>query len=229
MSLTPHIPVDELSERHAYATLLLYGDWKHGEQNLLRNCNSALERLQQIWSSLPLYVTISLDEKKIQEQVFSAIPQPNEVAVDTTDIEINDFDSNFRRRPPAYEGLPEEQIDSLDWKNNSNYVLRNTNNINLNFLKNFIDSRIEEFRTTTSKHYSMTDIEFQAFLSDASLHIPIDNDFLHSEELDIITTKMNLKQLQAFNTVTSHLTDENSQQMVMLLTGPGGSGNDYIF
>lgn len=224
ITLTPHIPVDEANEIHAYATLLLYSDWKRGESNLLRRCSSAVERLQEVWETLPVYVTASLNSKKIQEQLFAKIPIPNEIAVNTDidDEEMFDFDRSFRRRPPVYVGVEEQE---LDWTDN-NFVLRNTKISNLAYLNNFIDNRKEEWRTSTSKKYCMTDKEFQAFLEDPSLFLPIDDNELKSEELDAITMKMNAKQKRAFDIVTDHISNEESDQMIMLLTGPGGSGTN---
>ncbi len=50
ISLSPHIPHSENSDRACYATLLLHSKWTHGEAGLLHgyeNPQVALEALQQ--------------------------------------------------------------------------------------------------------------------------------------------------------------------------------------
>jgi len=227
ITLTPHIPVDETNERHAYATVLLYGDWKHGEKKLLRHCSSAVERLQQIWPTLPSYVTLSLNEKKVQEQLFTSIPTPNETPGDhtsTEEEEMLDFDTNFRQQPAEYNGVIEEVFDLKD----NSFIIRNTSPSKLAYLHKFIDNRKEEWKNSYSKKYAMTENEFKLYLADPSLFIPIDDDDYKNEELNVITLKMNSQQQRAFNIVTEHVSDQNSNQMVMLMTGPGGSGKPQL-
>ena len=222
ITLTPHIAVDERSERHAYSVLLQYSDWEGGEENLLRGCSSAITRLGQIFKSLPAFVTDSLMAKQQQEELFNNTPDLNDVAQPPDDVaDAEDFDNTFNTNANNYPGVTPENVDIPEHCS----IIRNAKKSNMAYLSNFIKNRYEEFKHDRSRKFSLTSAEYQTKLADVSLHFAIENDQLLREELDITITKFNVKQREVYDVVISHVTDPNAEQMIFFLSGPGGAGN----
>jgi len=79
-------------------------------------------------------------------------------------------------------------------------------------------------KESNNKKYCLNTEEFEAQLKDPSMEFAIDDADLRTTDLDDLTSKFNEKQERAFNIITDHLSDEDSSQMIMFLSGPGGSG-----
>ena len=222
ITLTPHIPVDGKNERHAFSILLQYGDWEGGEENLLRSCSSAIKRLEQIFHSLPSFVTDSIISKQQQEELFNNTPHLNDVAEPPDETEdILEFDNTFNNNNlNNYPGVIPENMEIPE----QCAVIRNASQSNMAYLSNFIKNRQEEFKQNTSRKFSLKAAEFQAQLADTSLHFAVENDQLLQEESDETIIKFNVRQRQVYDIVINHVTDPNAEQMIFFLSGPGGAG-----
>ena len=223
ITLTPHIAVDDKSERHAYAVLLMYSKWEGGEAKLLGECKTAINRLELVLASLPPFVIDSLLAKKQQEELFNKIPDLDEIAPppDNADEEVtNDFDNTLIGRHNNYEGVVQEEIDiPVECK-----ILRNCKTSHLAYLSNFLGNEKEKYKNGCIRKYTLTAAECELKIADGSKHFPVENDHLLQEELDTTVGKFNARQRRLYDIVTSHVSDPNAKQMILFMSGPGGSG-----
>ena len=225
LTLTPHIPVDDKSERHAYAVLLMYSDWKGGEARLLGDCKNARQRLEQVLASLPSFVTDSILAKKQQEDLFAKIPDLDDIAPppDNVDDDAEDFDNTLTGRHNNYEGIVQEEVDiPVDCS-----IIRNAKPSHLAYLSNFLDNQKDKYSNAHNRKYTLTSAEFQLQQEDCSRYFAIENDQLQQQELDATISKFNVRQRQLYDIVTSNISNPNSEQTVLFVSGPGGSGIFY--
>ena len=203
----------------------MYSDWGiAGEKGLLGNCCSAIERLLEIMHSLPPYVIRSLESKAYQEELLNNTAPINGDAngtVTTADFDELVLETNDYIAPPSqYEGIAGVELRLQQ----SGVLLRNVNESNIAFLKNYLINTINSVKATNTKKVSLTIEENVLQTANPSLVFEVDGIGEKEAELQDIVTKFNTEQLTAYTIICTHVSDPHSSQMILFLSGPGGTG-----
>lgn len=230
--LSPYIPIKDDDERSAYSILLLYSDWTlDGECSLLGNYANAVDRLQEVRFSLPTYVTRSLNMTRRSEELLSKSGNPD-VNVphsenEDEDFEPDDADAFLRNDLIGFPGVS-EAADVSSNSENATRVFSFTPVGEMAYLTNFIQRKKQQLRDQDSLVYSCNEEELERMRANPNLYIPINNLDLRKEELDNALERLNELQKRAYDIVVEHVSDPQSSQMILFLSGEGGTGKSTV-
>ena len=226
VTLTPYIPVDETSERHAFAILLMYSDWGVvGEKGLLSTCCTAVDRLRQILPSLPVYVRDSIASIKLQETLLAAVHVPATAAPVVAPDDFDDLvaEENSFAQLQCPDKTPQEAFVIVGA---SGVILRNTSAEHMSYLNNYLSNMERDKASEHTKKYCLTPEEQQQLLLDGSLTFELDDHDLQQQELEDLVALMNRRQLRGYKIIIQYISNPNSssRKMILFLSGPGGTG-----
>jgi len=235
LKLTPHIPATEDSERGAYSILLLHSDWgTAGESGLLADCENAIVRLDQLREAgcLPEYVKRNLGRRTVSEAHLNNTGEPAEAPTAVTEADFDDYateafeaaEENENEEaiyiPPA-DGLPEVSMATNTW-------MTNTPPTKMAYLGNWINNLKAKTQASNTHSKSLTTVQALARKLDPTLHFAIENADAEQDMLDKLIETCNVAQADVVKTAEPYLTSAGSGQMIMLLSGEGGTGKSHI-
>lgn len=226
INLTPHIPIDETSERHAYSVLLLYSDWGlQGESGLLGHETSAIKQLLNIQDSLPLYVQHSLERLKQQEEIMQ---QTNDPIVDFV-AAADDFDEYVYERTARFRQEEFDDIEEQQFQHQQDAtILTNTPKSQVAYLQNYIYNLKQNLKSNFSSQCQMNNDQLARKHIDPTLHFDVDDMDIKSDELDAIVAVLNQEQMAAYDTAIDHISGNNPKQLIQFVTGEGGTGKSKL-
>ena len=243
LKLVPHIPATETTERSSYSILLLHSDWgTAGESRLLGDCQTAIFRLAQIRDTLPEYVLRNLGRKNVSEGHLDNTGEPVEdVEVNETDFDEyaaesfanmdifeNTADESDDDQPQVQVEVP--QIDDCDAEplQATNKMLFNTPISQMAFLNNFVSNLKVKAEATASNGNRLTEAEVKHVMENPGWYFAVANKDKKQDILDTMIATCNERQADTVNVVRSHLEGTNPKQMIMFLSGEGGTGKSHV-
>jgi hypothetical protein len=239
VSLSPHIPVDELVERSAYSILLLHTDWGSQpiEHGILSNDTvSAVVRLAELKSSLPVYVLSSLSKTTHSQAVLKTTGNP--LMDQTTNLD-DDLESSYlevykedqrlaEENDALFDGVIEEQPPSVNLF--SSRILRNTPRSQYLTYHNYTKTLATQLAALHKNTNSLSNSELASLIMDPNLTFNYNNYESLVEELRIEQAQLSCfpEQIRCFETVVKRLTGQTAGQMIMFVSGEGGTGKSKI-
>jgi len=231
LNMSPYIPFDPNKENSAFSTLLLYSDWGlNGEAGILQGEVDAVTRLKIALPTLPDYVQQSIRAVQRSEEVLADSGDPS------TDTTLSE-DEVAKNVDEALEGL------SLDRDPvNNPYIstpqvamgngaikdaLYSCDKGIMSYLYNFIGN-IQNQVSNGDSHNRLTEAEeMQQFADKQRVSLSDEEakeELLHSKYL----SKFSEEQRQTFEVFRDAVAQTDSKQVIMVLTGEGGTGKSDV-
>lgn len=223
--MSPPVPVDETNETSAYAILLLYSDWgKSGEESILQFEGvpvTAVAKLQKIKEFLPAFVHSSLKQTKDSEELLA---NSGEATVDID--EFNEIEPDYEEhpeQPPTYMGVHGVAPDLSSERYNYGTPIPN-----IAFLQQYINGVKNAHREKFNGDQRLTLEEAMEKLLNPNVHHDIPNADILREDLANEINQLNIEQRRAFDIAVEHISGAAGKQLVMFLSGEGGTGKSKV-
>eukprot|EP01034_Spumella_vulgaris_P024801 gene24801-31181_t len=235
----------ENSERAAFALLLLHGNWgEQGEAGLLGDCVTAGERYVQVrmldeegpkGGGFPPYVLKSLERRIASETLLAdtGTPLPDETVaatIDEFDAILNEQDDELFDRPQfmtynSEDSVMEAPPPLLDQPNR---VLTNCSASHIAYLGNFIAQMKHNHKLNHTSKNICTEEEKTVKIMDPSRVIAIESVDAERDALEQTIRSFNKEQRHCFNAAQDCISGADPQQMVMFVSGEGGTGKSFL-
>jgi hypothetical protein len=242
VTLAPYIPLREMSERAAYALLLLHSAWgADGEAGLLGNCATAQERYAQILAldpntgGFPNYVRRSLERRIASETRLAdtGTPHANNFSssvVEEFDELIADHSDEAFESPqfmsygvdvtsPTATSLPAQQ---------HGRTIVNCPTSQLAYLGGFVANMTRMNKLAHTNANVCTEEEMSAKIRDPSRVIEIENAAQERLALDAKVQNCNTEQRRCFDAARACISGQDDKQLVMFVSGEGGTGKSFL-
>ncbi len=235
-------------ERSAYRVLLMHSKWgPEGECGLLGHCRTAVERLAEIYDSLPAYVkrsvTRGLESEILLKDRGSSVP--DEEATDTTAEGSDPFADNGNEERPfdkdcgleySYEDdCKEDAVVAVGAFDVMPLVLAGMDNIQTKtpaveklHLSEYVKNLKKAAKENMNSPYRLTETERISILEMKAFRYEIDGVDQERERLIAERDELNEEQLHAYEVARSHISGEIDSQMIMFLSGEGGTGKSKV-
>jgi hypothetical protein len=235
VNLCPYVPVNDSDERSCYSTLLVHIPWPcGGEEEILRDYDSAVECLYDLKLSrdIPDYVNYTLE-----------LLQNSNVIRDNIGTNINDVEENsdeYLYHNSSDENNFFEDDSSLPQVGDNICLPLNSNNIridsmtnitaaNMRYCKHYIQSvqnkHLETLKNENSLQTTNTDDELSSV---SNIHYRVNNYEERSEKLRYNVGRLTSQQLKAYNIAVEYISGDKNSQMLMFVTGEGGTGKSFL-
>lgn len=222
LCLTPHIPIDETNERSAYSILLLYGEWGEGGELSLGQ-PTAVQALAEQKSALSEFVMVSLANKQRSERLLANTGEPYIVAADNA----NTFATEFDELPSSTRNFA-SSLASVPITHNAERYVYNFPQEKMKYLYSYVEHIKESLLQDRARRYTLSEEERLLRETDPGLYIEIAEADARREELDELVVGLNLEQRRAYKAATRHISGESGQQMIMFVSGEGGTGKSRV-
>lgn len=223
--LSPPFPIDEASEASAYSILLLYSDWGlNGEDSILLHEGvpvTAVTKLQKIKEYLPEFVLSSLKQRQESEELLADAGVADIESGELSEPEA-EYGGNFEL-PQNYTGIHGVAPDLSSERYNYS-----TPPPNIAYMQQYVKGIIEAHRVGFNVHHRLTPEEAIEKLLNPNAHHDIPNVDAMREKLATDINQLNVEQRQAFDIAVEHISGAAGRQMIMFLTGEGGTGKSKV-
>ena len=236
LNLCPYVPLNDKDERSCYSTLLIHIPWPlGGEEDILRGYNSAVQclMLMQKHEKIPDYVKYILNlfhTSDILRENVGIIRNNNEFEDDelmyTNSADENNFSSE---RDDYIEQVSEQLPISMENITNNNGILTNISRGNKQFFMDFIRNEQINHLNKLSSENSTLAIPDDGNIIEGNNNINIVNNY--SARLEALETNVNMltsQQLKAYNIAVNYISGKKGCQMMMFVTGEGGTGKSFL-
>lgn len=236
VNLCPHVPIDGTDERSCYSTLLIHIPWPiEGESNILLGFSSSVECLQdlQINNKIPEYVKGTLDQYKRSDIIRGTMGTVSNMTEEVSDVYIfntpcdEEGVSRFDNLSPNVDENP--ILLSLTSDTNKLGVIKNITLGNKQFFMNYIKNKQAEYiskisseNTISNENYTMDNN------SDNVAFSRVNNYEQRMETLSSNVLKLTKKQLKAYNIAVEYICGRKGKQLIMFVTGEGGTGKSFL-
>ena len=237
----PYIPLNETDERSCYSTLLLHTIWPiEGEINLLRGLESAVICLQQLKNSneIPKYVKNAVESNHNSHVIRSNNGTKHNNNDNDSDDNSNDDDDD---KDDDNDKLIQERNHSTENHNTVNNPIKPSNITDGKHIMANITPRYSEYyenfiKNSQDDYLSKMKAQNQIDNSDETENIyQIQKQITKVNDYDNRLTKLEQnvklltkKQLEAYNKASEYITGKNKSQMIMFVTGEGGTGKSFL-
>ena len=248
INMAPYISIDLNDERSCYAILLLHVPWPEGGEDFIVNHElTAVQTLQEARKrpdGVPAYLESLLTKQKVSQEHLQDFAdqyddQPTNVdirddetgeneAVEIPDIRMgggNDSDEeSFDEMAEAVRVNTEEE--------QQKGTVKLVDQATFQRFANCIKERELRFKDdyAAKNQLVLTDESASMSSSDNPRHTKVNVDSYESRliELDQNVAKLEGRQRVAFETAKLHITGENKEQLLMFLSGEGGTGKSKV-
>ena len=236
VNLCPYVPLNSKDERSCYCTLLIHIPWPiGGEEDILRGYNSAVQCLMILQSNdeIPSYVEYILNlfhtSDSLRENV-GIIQNRSEIDDDELMYSNSADENNFSTQRDDYIDQVSEQLPIFIANNSNNIgILSNISRGNKQFFMDFIRNEQNNYLHRLSSENSSSAILDDANIPEGNDHINIVNN--RSERLlalELNVQKLTSQQLKAYNIAVDYISGNKGSQMMMFVTGEGGTGKSFL-
>ena len=236
INLCPHIPVNDTDERSCYSTLLVHTPWPiEGEQSILRGFSSAIECLRALGlrNEIPEYVMYNLKLSHNSELIRNNVG----VKESNRDIESDEQKSNGSSDEDSINSnencdhLEDEHVTSIPpiEINNNIGIITNVSINNKEYYKNYISNQQKLHLHNISAENSINsgnDVQYDSV--SGNMHTKANNYDERNEILKTNVTRLTIQQLKAYNTAVEYISGDKGKQMLMFVTGEGGTGKSFL-
>jgi ATP-dependent DNA helicase PIF1 len=215
----------------AYSILLLYSDWgSKGEVGILNDMPDPQSRLQEIFSTLPDYVQKSIKVIQSSEERLADTGNPDEQP--TGNIDADEAQREFTEHLHDFDGISMEDINNpyrnVEQKPLGDQIIKpvtyNCSHSTMSYLYNFVDSLKSDWKNTPALDHCLTETEIAAGVRVAVSDHEAKEELLHTKYL----SRFSALQMKAFSTFRDAVANVSSEQVVMVLSGEGGTGKSDV-
>jgi 23S rRNA pseudoU1915 N3-methylase RlmH len=235
----PYVPLNDSDERSCYSTLLLHTIWPtEGEANILHSCQNAVECLRRLkqQNEIPQYVKNAVDSihnSHVLRSGNTGIREPDDddehVVNDDNDdddindenIEINEDQSNER----INDQMAIKQSIITDGKHIITNISTRYNEYYANFIRNSQEDYINKMQ---AQNQINNNDEINNSSSEHARITKINNYNSRVAELEENVKLLTRKQLLAYKTAAEYINGTKGTQMIMFVTGEGGTGKSFL-
>lgn len=241
VNVCPYVPLNSEDEKSCYSTLLIHTPWPmEGEKCLLIHCDSAIQRLKQLINEgeLPLYVQPMLDREHVSrgfrnnnhkinnnEDNGETAPRLNGYDNDNYD-NSDDYDDN-NANVELIENDEDSEITVQRELRPGVEVMTNISQLFKQYFVQYIQNRQRKFMLNLAEENQINDQQ-RSFYSKSIEVVPLNNSLQRTELLNARIALLTIEQLDAYNTITKYVIGDNPQQMLMFVSGEGGTGKSYL-
>ena len=231
LNICPYIPIDMKKPSSAYSILLLYSDWgSKGEVGILNDMPDPQSRLQEIFSTLPDYVQKSIKVIQSSEERLADTGNPDEQP--TGNIDADEAQREFTEHLHDFDGISMEDINNpyrnVEQKPLGDQIIKpvtyNCSHSTMSYLYNFVDSLKSDWKNTPALDHCLTETEIAAGVRVAVSDHEAKEELLHTKYL----SRFSALQMKAFSTFRDAVANVSSEQVVMVLSGEGGTGKSDV-
>ena len=235
VNLCPYVPVNDSDERSCYSTLLVHIPWPWGgEEEILRGYESAVECLYNLKLSddIPPYVNYTLEllhnSNVIRDNVGVII---NEVDEESDEFLYNNCsdENNFIVEESNLLQFGDTINMPLNPYNNNIDSMINITAANMRYCKNFIQNvqnkHLEDLRIENSIQSTVHNGELS---SDSNIYCKVNNYEERFKKLEDNVSRLTKQQLKAYNIAVEYISGQKNSQMLMFVTGEGGTGKSFL-
>jgi hypothetical protein len=231
LQLVPFIPVSEDTERSAYSLLLMHSNWgESGEESILGCSDCAVNRLNDIRETLPPHVKRSLDFRNLSEEYAANTGEPPAVISDVTAADFDEFagdDDSETEEGAATNVYGNDETIVPESTIASNRFITKTPRSQMAFLNNFIDNERAKNNERSTSSNSLNTNERELLICDPQTHFPINNLTEEQTKLGKMIDQCNERQADVVETARPYLEGRDKNQMLMILSGEGGTGKSH--
>ena len=234
LHLSPHVPVNADDETSCYAVILLHSVWPDGNEDDILGSppQSAVQRLSDLRKSkkLPTYVDAFLEKVLMSETIMHVQGEPdierqeedesNELSEDIRpDLHVEDQDFLTSEGHNYEETDVVQEIESVQ----DHRVRENVPKAKMHRLANFISEQQRKFIDNYLLENQLT-----ADQSESGPDYHFTNPKWKSFNEKLLPGKLANKQREAFDIVISYVNGSRSGQLMMFMSGEGGTGKSEV-
>jgi PIF1-like helicase len=238
----PYVPLNDSDERSCYSTLLLHTIWPiEGEINMLHGLDTAVDCLRRLKShnEIPHYV------KNAVESIHNSHVLRSNTGTIETNNEIDDESNGDNNDDDIYDELSDDNVDKFDQQtrdqNPMNTGIEPCNITDGKHIISNISARFNEYyanyiRNSQEDYLNKMKAENQINNSDeinstSQLHAKVtmvNNYNRRVAELENNVKLLTRNQLRAYNTAAEYINGSKGKQMIMFVSGEGGTGKSFL-
>lgn len=226
--LSPHMPIDETKESSAYAILLMYSNWGlAGEDDILMLNGvevAATVKLQSVKETLPEFVKVSLKQQQTSQALLADAGDGTLDSADLSDPEFGSDAEETALHVPTRVGL----IAGVAPKFSTERFVRNAPVENIVYLHNYVESVKGAFKNRDSAKRQLSEAELLYKQTHPHAHYDIHDVDAEREALAIEVAQLNIEQRRAYDIAVEHISGAAGKQMIMFLSGEGGTGKSKV-
>lgn len=228
--LTPQMPIDETKEASAYMVLLMYSNWGvAGEASILQCDNSpvsAVEKLRGLKEQLPDFVLKSLKQRSESEALLA---NSGETVAETD--ELVDVDVEEDTDPQAGTQVRRTHAGTIIGVAphlGTERFVRNIAAENVIYYQNYVSGIKQTHREHFETQHRLTNAEVMEKFVNPLLHYDIPNVDAQRDALDVDVGMLNVEQRNAYDIAVEHISGSCGKQLIMFLSGEGGTGKSKV-
>jgi hypothetical protein len=184
---------------------------------------SAVLRLQGVKEQLPAFVLQSLQRIQRSQEILANAGEPDAV---------NDINSAEMFTEGAYYDYEYTcdgpGISSLSEFTHTERVTIRASQVQLAFLHAYIESVKATYAANHDAAIVLSTEERALKLQDPDLHIPVASSLERQQHLDTEVEQLNREQRSAYEAATAHIAGQTGRQMIMFMSGEGGTGKSKV-
>jgi hypothetical protein len=214
--------MDESNEVSAFAVLLLYSDWGAGGESSLAE-GEVVTLLQSVKHHLPSYVLRSLKRIQRSEAILADAGEPE--AERDADNNTGYAEGFYDEHESHYNTAGVSEVSAFT------YTDRVVTRVEVNqwaFLHAYIRSVKDAVTAQRDAATTMTAEERARKDADPAIFIPVSGADVRQSQLDEEVQQLNPEQRRAYLRAVDHIAGQTGQQMVMFLSGEGGTGKSKV-
>lgn len=231
VNVCPYVPLCSEDEKSCYSTLLMHTPWPvEGEKCLLADCDSSIQRLKELIDAggLPTYVQPML----IREQVSRAFRDNINHR-----CSVHDLDDGIE---PVINGHNDDHdnVEVTENELNSQLNIENELRPGIQVMTNISQSCKQYFMkyigNRQKKHLldlaaaNQINYENGYICHKSNEVVELDNSLLRTEMLNANVLLLTTEQLDAYETAVEYISGDNGKQLIMFVSGEGGTGKSYL-
>jgi hypothetical protein len=229
-----------MSERACYALLLLHGVWgESGEAGLLGDCTTATSKYNEIHGlgsnlgGFPEYVRRSLEKRIASETLLADTGTP--LVSSSTAGTAEEFDQLLADQADEMDDSSQflhqsilTDVSAAPLSDHHGHNVFNCPTSQLAYLGNFVANLKKAHKLAHTNANVCSESELVLKVAEPSRVIEIDNAELERDALENSIRTLNEEQRVAFDVAHDCISGVNPQQLIMFLSGEGGTGKSHL-
>lgn len=236
VNLCPYVPVNDSDERSCYSTILVHIPWpSEGEDHILRGYASAVECLHHLKTSnyVPGYVRYTLEllhqSNLIRENVGTVTESHDNESNDGMYYDSEGDDCVLDSRREIDNISPEGCSHILSDEDNNDGLSTNLSRGNKQFFREYINNQQKSYLSQLLlENTAISSLNDDQYNVSSNNICPVNNMNERMESLSNNVKRLTEKQLKAYNIAVDYISGNKGSQMLMFVTGEGGTGKSFL-
>ena len=232
INICPYIPINNDDEDSAYSTILIHTPWPlGGEDYLLDDEESAVSRLRSLIESdeIPQYVSPMLKQQRLssnftENQILNADGSNGEAQVDLMDDENEYINNDSIHESQGMEAFLIEQQNTTVTEG----IFSGITSQRVTYYRNFIQNAQNDYMDKQATENQLLQSENSTGTTLFASITNVNNFEERSIQLEQNVQLLTKGQLSAFKKAIKHISGEDPTQLIMFLSGEGGTGKSFL-